>query len=205
MEQKRIITISREFGSGGRSIGKALADQLQIPYYDKELVKKVALETGFDPRYVEERGEEAPSGSSLAYAFASRGVPGVMNGMSAADFLWCIQRSEILKLADEGPCVIVGRCADYILKDREDTLHVFIYADMAFRAKRIVELYGESQDSPEKRLCDKDKKRRVNYKHFTDQEWGMAHNYDLCLNSGAIGVDECVAIIKGIYLHKPAQ
>ena len=112
----RIITISREFGSGGRTIGKKLAERLGVPYYDKELVKEVALETGFDPRYIEEAGEHAPIGGRLAYAFNMQGVPGIMRGLSATDFLWCIQREVILRIADKGPCVIVGRSADYILK-----------------------------------------------------------------------------------------
>ncbi|MGN1249128.1 MAG: AAA family ATPase, partial [Candidatus Spyradocola sp.] len=115
----RIITISREFGSGGRSIGKALAQRLGWKYYDKELVKEVALESGFDAGYVEEHGENAPAASPFAYAFTQPGVPGVMRGMSATDFLWCIQREVILKLADREPCVIVGRNADYLLRDRD--------------------------------------------------------------------------------------
>ena len=106
MKDVRIITISREFGSGGRSIGKKLAQELGVKYYDKELVKKIALESGFDPKYVEENGELAPAGNALAYAFNLPGTPGVMRGMSATDFLWCIQREVILKIAEQEPCVI---------------------------------------------------------------------------------------------------
>lgn len=132
--EKKIITISREFGSGGRTIGHKVAEQLGIPFYDKELVNQVALESGFAPKFVEEHGEHSPSSSLFSYAFAPQGVPGVMNGLSTADFLWNIQCSVILQLAEKGPCVIVGRNADYILKDRPDALHTFIFADMAFRA-----------------------------------------------------------------------
>jgi len=103
----RIITISREFGSGGRTIGKMAAEKLGIPYYDKDLVKKVAVETGFDESYIEKQGEDAPSKSIFGYAFAARGMNGAMNGMSADDFLWVIQRNIILDLAEKGPCVIV--------------------------------------------------------------------------------------------------
>ena len=201
----RIITISREFGSGGRSVGKQLAERLGIPYYDKELVNQVALETGFDPRYVEENGEQAPIGGRLAYAFNMQGVPGIMRGLSAMDFLWCIQREVILKLADEGPCVIVGRSADYILKDRPDAIHAFIHADMAFRAERIVRLYGQSEKAPEQRLRDKDKKRAVNYQHYTGREWGKSQNYTLSLNSGVLGIDRCVDILAGIVGTIPAK
>ncbi len=192
---KNIITISREFGSGGRSIGKMVAERLGYKYYDKELVKQVALESGFDPKYIEEHGEYAPGTSGLFYGMAPHGVPNVMRGMSADDFLWVIQREVILRLAEEGPCVIVGRCADYILREREDALHVFIHADKKSRAERIVKLYGESDKAPEKRLHEKDKKRRVNYKHYTEREWGMSQNYDICLNSGSLGIDRCVDII----------
>lgn len=196
--KKNIITISREFGSGGRTIAKQVAETLGIPYYDKELVKQVAVETGFDERYIEQEGEYAPVKSMLAYAFAGRGTQGVMNGMSANDFLWVIQRKVILDLAERGPCVIVGRCADYILRDREDCLNVFIHAPMTQRAQRIVRLYGESDQAPEKRLTDKDKKRKVYYKNYTDGEWGMSQNYHLCLDSGTLGIDTCVGIIAGL-------
>ena len=193
--EKKIITISREFGSGGRTIGRKVAEALGIPFYDKELVDQIALESGFAPQFVEEHGEHAPSKSLFAYAFAPQGVPGVMNGLSTADFLWNIQCSVILQIADKGPCVIVGRNADYILKDRQDSLHVYIHADMDRRADRIVRLYGESEKSPEARLQEKDKRRRLTYQHYTGREWGQAQNYDLCLNSGTLGIDECVKII----------
>lgn len=193
--EKKIITISREFGSGGRTIGRMVADALNIPFYDKELVDQVALESGFAPKFVEEHGEHSPGRSALSYAFAAQGMPGVMNGMSTADFLWNIQCSVILQLADKGPCVIVGRNADYILKDRPDALHVYIHADMAYRADRIVRLYGESEKSPAARLQEKDKRRRVNYQHYTGREWGQAQNYDICLNSSTLGIEQCANII----------
>ena len=196
--EKKIITISREFGSGGRTIGRKLADALGIPFYDKELVDQIALESGFAPKYVEEHGEHSPGKSFFSYAFAPQGVPGVMNGLSSADFLWNIQCNVILQLAEKGPCVIVGRNADYILKDRKDTLHAFIHADLPFRADRIVRLYGESEKSPEARLQEKDKRRRVNYQHYTGRTWGSAQNYDVCLNSSVIGVDNCVDILLNI-------
>lgn len=194
----KIITISREFGSGGRTIGREVANRLGIPFYDKELVDQIAVESGFAPKYVEENGEHAPSCSRFSYAFAQQGVPGVMNGMSAADFLWSIQCNVIMQLAEQGPCVIVGRNADYILKDRKDVLDVFIHADMDFRADRIVRLYGESEKSPETRLMEKDERRQVNYQHYTGLTWGQATNYDLCLNSSVIGIENCVDLIVSL-------
>ena len=193
--EKKIITISREFGSGGRTVGRMVAEALGIPFYDKELVDQVALESGFAPKFVEEHGEHSPGKSLLSYAFAPQGVPGVMNGLSTADFLWNIQCSVILQLAEKGPCVIVGRNADYILKDRPDVLHAYIHADMDYRADRIVRLYGESEKSPETRLQEKDKRRRVNYQHYTGRAWGQAQNYDICLNTGTLGIERCAQIL----------
>lgn len=193
--EKKIITISREFGSGGRTIGHLVAEKLGIPFYDKELVEHIALESGFAPTFVEEHGEHAPGSSIFSYAFAHQSVPGVMNGLSTADFLWSVQCSVILQLAEQGPCVIVGRNADYILKDREDCLHAFIHADTQFRADRIVRLYGESEKSPEARLQEKDKRRRVNYQHYTGRTWGASQNYDISLSSSTLGVEACADII----------
>ena len=196
--EKKIITISREFGSGGRTVGRMVAEKLGIPFYDKELVDQIAVESGFAPKFVEEHGEHSPTGSLFSYAFAPQGVPGVMNGLSTADFLWNIQCSVILQLADQGPCVIVGRNADYILKDRPDALHAYVFADTPYRAERIVRLYGESEKKPEVRLAEKDKRRRVNYQHYTGRTWGQAQNYDICLDTGVLGIEQCRDIIVGI-------
>ena len=128
----RIITISREFGSGGRTIGKKVAQALGIPCYDSELLQKIAVESGFNENYIKDAGEYAPSGF-LSAAFSHRGF-----GPTNADYLWEIQYKIITELAEQGPCVIVGRCADYVLRDKADCLKVFIHADMKFRAERIV-------------------------------------------------------------------
>ena len=196
--EKKIITISREFGSGGRTIGRMVAERLGIPFYDKELVDQIAVESGFAPKFVEEHGEHSPGSSLFSYAFAPQGVPGVMNGLSTADFLWNIQCSVILQLAEQGPCVIVGRNADYILKDRQDALHAYVFADVPYRAERIVRRYGVSDKSPEQRLNDKDKRRRVNYQHYTGRTWGQAQNYDICLDTGILGIEQCRDILVSI-------
>lgn len=188
---KRIITISREFGSGGRTIGKQVAERLGIAYYDKELIEKISEGTGFSQEFIQEYGEHAPGTNIFSYSFLGRSA----NGMSLQDQIWMEQRKIIRELAEKEPCVIVGRCADYILRDRTDCLNVFIHADMDKKVERIVKLYGETADKPEKRLRDKDKKRSVNYHYYTDQEWGKAENYHLCLDSGAFGIDKCVDMI----------
>lgn len=196
--KKKIITISRQFGSGGRTVGRLVAEKLGIPFYDKELVEQISLESGFAPKFVEEHGEHAPGKTLFAYAFAPQGVPGVMNSMSTADFLWHIQCNAILQLADNGPCVIVGRNADYILKDRKDAFHAYIHADMAHRADRIVRLYGESEKKPETRLNEKDKRRALNYQHYTGRTWGDAENYDICINTGKIDIEKAADLIVSL-------
>ncbi len=188
---KKIITISREFGSGGRTIGRQVAEKLGVSFYDKELIEQVAAKSGLAEKFIEEQGEYSPAQNRFAYAFVGRSI----NGMSVDDYLWSVQRKIILEIAERESCVIVGRCADYILRDREDVLNVFVHADKQKRAERIVKLYGESSKAPEKRLMEKDKKRAINYKYYTEQEWGKAKNYHLSLDSGEFGIEKCVEII----------
>ena len=191
--KNRVITISREFGSGGRTIGKAVANQLNIPCYDSELLQQIAEKSGFNQQYIQEAGEYAPGGF-LASAFSHQ-----TSGPNNADYLWKIQYQLITELAEKGPCVIVGRCADYILRDKADCLRVFIHADMDFRTQRIVNVYGQREQSPEQRLREKDKRRAAYHRFYTDMKWGHAQNYDLTLNSGTLGIDRCVEIIKSLY------
>jgi cytidylate kinase len=122
-----------------------------------------------------------------------------MNGNSTQDYLWEIQQKVILKLAEEQSCVIVGRCADYILKDKADCLNVFIHSDMDKRAERIVNKYGERTDTPQKRLKDKDARRRAYYQFYTGEKWGNIKNYHITLNSGVLGIEKCVDILKDLY------
>lgn len=196
--KKRIVTISREFGSGGRTIGRQLAERLGVPCYDKELIEKLAEHTGLAEKYIEEQGEYAPSANPFSYAFVGRS----MNGLSVSDYLWNEQRKKIQELAEKEACVIVGRCADYILRDREDVLNVFIHAPQQVRAKRIVEVYGETDVEPKKRLREKDKKRAINYKYYTEREWGRASNYHLTLDSSVFGIEGCVKLISDILSHE---
>lgn len=193
--KNRVITISREFGSGGRTVGKKTAELLSIPCYDQEVIEKVAQESGLAKEFIKERGEYTPYGGWFAQAFADRSA----RGTSTQDYLWVIQRKVILDLAQKGSCVIVGRCADYILRDEADLLKVFIYADMDKRADRIVRLYGETSEAPVKRLKDKDKRRAAYYNFYTDTQWGSVHSYHIALDSGVLGIDKCAEIIAGLY------
>ena len=193
--RNRIVTISREFGSGGRTVGKKLAQKLQIPCYDQEIIEKIAAESGFAEDYIRDRSEYSPHTSWIANAFSERSFSGVNN----QDAIWMLQRKIILDLAEQGPCVIVGRCADYILRDVADCLRVFIHADFDKRVKRIVEVYGETDVPTEKRLRDKDKRRAAYYQFYTDMNWGDVHNYHISLDSGELGIDQCVELITHLY------
>lgn len=191
--KNRIITISREFGSGGRTIGKKVAENLGIPCYDRELIHKIAQESGFAEEYIQDTGEYSPGGF-LASALSNRSF-----GPTNEDYLWEIQWKIITELAEKESCVIVGRCADYILRDKADCLTAFIHASMDYRADRIVRVYGEREVSPQERLCDKDKRRAAYHRFYTDMKWGDAKNYQITLDSGKLGIEQCVKILQMLY------
>ena len=190
--KNRIITVSRESGSGGRTIGKQVAKELGIPCYDNEIIQKIASESGFDEHYVKDAGEY-DSGGFLSI-FSSRAF-----GDANADLIWKAQCKIILQLAEKEPCVIVGRCADYILRDKADCLRVFIHADKDFRMNRIIKVYGETDIPTEQRLKEKEKRRAAYHRFYTNMKWGQSKNYDITLNSGTPGIDKCAEIIKNLY------
>ena len=189
--KKRIITISREFGSGGRFIGEEVAKKLGIAYYDKNIINDIAEKSGLSPEYVQKNAELSPKKGLFAYAFAGRDI----TGKSVEDMVYEAQRKVILELAEKEPCVIIGRNADYILKDREDVLNVFIHGNMPEKIQRIGQLYHVGEKEAAKMLADTDKRRMTNYNFYTDQKWGKASNYTLCLNSSQLGYDRCEKII----------
>ena len=188
---KRIITISREFGSGGRFIGEEVAKQLGIKYYDKDIIAQIAEQSGFSAEYIEEKAELSPKKGLLAYAFAGRDI----TGKSVEDMVYEAQRNVILKIAEKESCVIIGRNADFILKSRDDVLNVFIHGNMPEKVQRICKLYNVNESDAVKMINDTDKRRRTNYNFYTDQKWGMADNYTLSLNSSQIGYPKCESII----------
>lgn len=188
---KRIITISREFGSGGRFIGEEVAKKLGIAYYDKNIIGQTAEKSGLSPEYIQENAELSPKKGLFAYAFSGRDI----TGKSVEDMVYEAQRNIILGLAEKEACVIIGRNADYILKDRDDVLNVFIHGDMPEKIKRITGLYNVKEKEVVKMMADTDKRRRTNYNFYTDQKWGKASNYTLCLNSSQLGYDRCEMII----------
>lgn len=191
----KIITISREFGSGGRFIGEETAKKLGIAFYDREIIAKVADDLGLSEKYVADRGEYAPSKNIFSYAFIGRDI----NGNSIADQIYSYQQKIIKEFAAKEPCVIVGRSADYILSGRDDVLNVFIQGNKADKIVRIKEIYSKSDDEAAKMIKDTDKKRSVNYRYCTDQEWGSRKNYDIVLNSSTLGYDNCIDVISRLY------
>ena len=189
--KKRIITISREFGSGGRFIGEEVAKKLGIAYYDKNIINDIAEKSGLSPEYVQKNAELSPKKGLFAYAFAGRDI----TGKSVEDMVYEAQRKVILELADRESCVIIGRNADYILKDRDDVLNVFIHGGTPEKIQRITRLYNVEEQKAVKMMVDIDKRRMVNYNFYTNQKWGKADNYTLCLNSSQLGYDRCEKII----------
>ena len=197
---RRIITIGRECGSGGHTIGKLVSEKLGIAFYDKEIVEMVAAKTKLSPEFIAAHGEYFHNGSlGHIIGYGGRFASTVRSQSSLQDQMYFVQTDLIREIAEKEPCVIVGRCADYILQDKADCLRVFIHADMKFRARRIVEEYGEREASPEQRLREKDKRRAAYHRFYTDMKWGHTQNYDLTLNSGTLGIDRCADIIRGLF------
>ena len=190
---KRIITISREFGSGGRFIGEEVAKKLGIAYYDKNIINQIAEESGLSPDYIQESAELSPKKGLFAYAFARRDI----TGKSLEDMLYEGQRKVSLEIADKESCVIIGRNADFILKDRDDVLNVFIHGDTPEKIQRIRQIYHVSEKDAVKMMEDTDKRRMTNYNFYTEQKWGMASNYTLSLNSSQLGYARCEKMIMG--------
>ena len=188
---KRIITISREFGSGGRFIGEEVAKKLGIAYYDKNIINEIAEKSGLSPEYIQDNAELSPKKGLFSYAFAGRD----MTGKSVEDMVYEAQRKVILALAEKESCVIIGRNADYILKDREDVMNVFIHGNMPEKTQRIMRLHNVEAQEAAKMMADTDKRRMTNYNFYTERKWGYAGNYMLCLNSSQLGYDRCEKII----------
>lgn len=194
-----IITISREFGSGGRTIAKEVADKLGIPCYDQQIIDRLAEESGFSKEYILDKGEYANHVNWLSNMVASGNS---LHATSNQDYLWGLQKNIVHEIASKGPCVIVGRCADYLLRKDFNCLRVFIHSNLDSRSQRISEEYGDVGASHHKRLRIKDKKRKAYYRYYTGTEWGVAKNYHIALDSGSLGIDKCVDIIVALYNHE---
>ncbi|MBF0579698.1 cytidylate kinase-like family protein [Erysipelotrichaceae bacterium RD49] len=183
----KVITITREFGSGGRTIGRMVANALGYDFYDWNLVDKIATETGFAKQFIEENGEEQGRFSTMLTSSSF--------GFNLNEQLFEAQSNVIFKLANKGNCVIVGRCADYLLRNDPNTLSCFIYANEESRKNRVVHEYGETDVPIDKRLKDKDKRRKAHYQYFTSRKWGRSFYYDLCIDTTRIPLDEAASLI----------
>lgn len=195
MSQYHIITVSREFGSGGRFIGEQIAKKLGIDYYDKEIIAGVVSETGLSEEFVAKVGEYAPSKSIFSYSFMGKEY----SGYSVEDHILAAQDKVIRDAVNKGPCVIIGRSADYLLRDREDCLNIFIEGELEDKVARICKLYNLTEADARKKIKDIDKKRSLNYQYCSSQKWGARENYDMILNSSTLGYDKIIDMIIALY------
>ena len=214
---RKIITISREYGSGGHTIGQLVAKELNVPFYDKEIIDMAAQNSGLSPDFIKKTEQSISSGFLytllLGASYASPGTSNVHSttgvqtpGMPLADQVFNAQRNVIIELAKKGPCVIVGRCADYILRhcdeiSRKDLLNVFIYAPIEDKVKRAIEQKGLDPSTAEKEVKLIDKRRANHYNTFTERTWGDRKHYDIMLNSSLFGLEESARAIVELAKH----
>ena len=198
--EKNIITISREFGSGGRTIGKMVADQLGIAFYDKELINLASEESGLCREFFEKADEKASQGIigglfGMRFPFISDGAMPATTCLSN-DALFKVQSDVIRKLASEKSCLFVGRCADYILRDNPRCVNVFISSSREDRIARLCHLHSISEDAAEEKMNKADKRRAEYYNYYSYKTWGAAATYHLCIDSSVLGIDETVSYIE---------
>lgn len=190
---KKVITISREYGAGGHAIGKRVAQELGIEIYDKDIVRETVKASGYEAELVEREGEDVSKTGSILKSICA----GSAFYPDTQDAIHDVQQAVILRFAQAGPCVILGRCADEVLRTTDiEALNVFIHADELHRAARVSEMTGVTDPGElQKIMAKKDASRRSYYTHYTGKRWGDSHNYDLSLDSGKLGVDLCVKLI----------
>lgn len=194
LEKQVVITVAREYGSGGRYVGRLIADKLGIKFYDKDFITELAKETGLSEDYIEnqEQKRESLAGLNNGYYF----------GLDNADELFIQEAELIKKLSNKESCVIIGRCADFILKDKENVIKVFVYSNKEDKVKRVTEIYGLDKAKAEKEIKRIDKLRANHYKHYTEKEWGNHTNYDICINSDTLGVEKSAELICEMVQNK---
>lgn len=179
-----VITIAREYGSGGRYIGRLIADKLGIKFYDKDFIKKIAEKTGLTEEYVEKNEQSKNTLSALN-----------STGLTNQDELFINESREIEELANKESCVIIGRCADFVLKDRDDVIKIFVYSNIKDKINRVTKFYGIDKEKAEKEIKNVDKSRAKHYKYYTEREWKDYSNYDICINSDLLGVEKVADLI----------
>ena len=197
MDKRIVITIGRQLGSGGREIGKRLAEQFQIPFFDKELIVLAAKESGLCTEFFEKADEKATDSFSYAFTmgFPFLGSVSPYQDFLSNDTLFQIQSDTIRSLASQGSCVMVGRCADYILREDTACLNLFIHSSIENRVKRIVKSHNLSEDDAAEYIAKTDKKRETFYNYYSNKAWGVASTYHLSIDSDLLGVDKTVDMI----------
>ena len=189
-----VITVSREYGSGGRYVGRLIADKLGIKFYDKEIITKLAEVTGLSEEYIENNEQKRDASAILNNGFYM--------GLDNADELFVKETELIKELAAKDSCVIIGRCADFILKDEKNVIKVFVYSGMEDKIKRATQIYGYEEDKAKKEIERIDKLRANHYKHYTDKDWKDFSNYDICINSDLLGVEKSADVICDMVKEK---
>lgn len=199
MKENRIITISRQYGSGGREIGQKLAERLGVPYYDKELIILAAERSGYARSLFEEADQKASN--SMIFSLMRAGSMVNSYDMPLNDKIYLIQSGVIQQVAKQGSCVIVGRCADYVLQDKFPCINVFIHAALQKRMDRAVKLYGLSPDDVQSTLLKTDKRRETYYNYYTGRKFGDARNYTFSLDSLGVGIENAVRVLADYVEH----
>lgn len=195
MKENLIVTISRQYGSGGREIGRKLAERLGIPYYDKELIILAAEKSGYSRNLFEEADQKATN--SMIFSLMRAGSMATAYDMPLNDKIYLIQSGVIQQVAREGSCVIVGRCADYVLQGKFPCVNIFVHADIKKRMERAVQLYGLAADDVQSVLLKTDKRRGTYYNYYTGRKYGDARNYTLAIDSLGVGIDHSVDLLAG--------
>jgi cytidylate kinase len=199
MDDRFVITVGRQYGSGGRQISRKLAECLGVAYYDKELITQAARDSGMSEKLLDELDERATNSLHYSLVMGTYTIPNSLANiadLSLNDKLYQFQNKIIHDAAQRGSCVIVGRCADYVLREHPRLRSIFIHADLEIRKKRVVEEYGEPRQGVEQTLQRADKKRASYYDFYTGRRWGDATNYHLCVDSGILGVDNAVTLLE---------
>lgn len=199
MKEQYVITIARGYGSGGRTMGMLLAKELGINFYDRELLRLASDESGINEAIFEKADEKLKN--SILYKIARKEYRGEKIPPDSEDFisndnLFNFQAKVIKGIAEQGSCVIVGRCADYILKDRKNVVKIFVHASLEDCVARLGDMFSLSESELVKKIINTDKRRAEYYKYFTGREWNNAQNYDLCLNTHQLGYDKCIDLVK---------
>ena len=201
MTKPCVITIARGYGSGGKTIGQMLSEQLQIPYYDRDLLRMASDDSGIHERLFAEADERVKKKRLFKFkfgpAYAGKVIPPNSEDFVSDDNLFNYQAKAIKEVAEKGSCVIVGRCADFVLKDRDDLVRVFVHASREACIANVMRMFSVSRQEAIRRIEKIDKERSAYYRYYTGRDWDNARNYDLCLDSSNLGFQKCVDIIKG--------